>query len=276
MLTLADASRYFDRTPILDPYTGATLFYAQIDPYQDAIRDSATAYRRIMSVAPGLRMPDSRLVKILGSVWIVGDSELDGLATAHREKFVLHPAPTLIGVRTLSGHVTGGALTVSWGDMVWLKDAKEESSSSRTNPMYTAYLPTSAALNEYNVITVGTTGYLVGPSHDQVSGVLSATCAKLEYAVADATLATRVYDPVLGKYTASVDTTVKCLRVRWQSLYLYGSQGDAKYQEGDCSLVFPSGTTIATKDRVTLDGQAWNILAVETLGGAVVAHGRRG
>lgn len=276
MLTLADASRYFDRTPVLDAYTSAIIFYAQVDPYGDAVRDSATAYRRILSVAPGVAIPASRLVKILGAVWIVGDSELDGMATAHREKFVLHPAPTLLGQRTLNGYVTGGSPTTSWGDMVWLKDAKEESSSSRTNPMYTAYLPTSANLAEYNVITVGTTGHLVGPPHTQASGVLSATCSKLEYAVADATLATRVYDPVLGKYTSSTDTTVKCLRVRWQSLYLYGSQGDAKYQEGDCSLVFPAGTVLATKDRVTLDAQVWSVLAVETLGGAVVAHARRG
>lgn len=276
MLTLADASRYFDRTPVLDPYTSALLFYAQVDPYDDAKRDSATAYRRILSVAPGVVMPASRLVKIFGAVWIVGDSEIDGMVVAHREKYVLHQAPTLLGVRNLSGFVTGGALTVSWGDMVWLKDAKEESSSSRTNPLYTAYLPTSVALAEYDVVTVGTTNYLVGPPHDQASGMLSATCAKLEYTPVNATLATRVYDPVQGTYTSSVNTTVKCLRVRWQSLYLYGSQGDAKYQEGDCSLVFPSGTVLATKDRVTLAGQVWSVLAVENLGGAVVAHGRRG
>ena len=276
MLTLADASRYFDRTPIRDPYTNAVLFYGQVDPYDDAKRDSATAYRRILSVAPGTAVPASRLVSILGSVWVVGDSELDGMAVAHREKFVLHPAPTLISVRSLSGHVTTGAASVSWGDMVWLKDAKEETSSSRTNPLYTVYLPTSVVLQEYNVITIGTTGYLVGPSHDQASGVLSAICAKLEYTPVNATLATRVYDPVQGKYTSSADTTVKCLRVRWQSLYLYGSQGDAKYQEGDCSLVLPAGTVLETKDRITLVGQVWSILAVETLGGAVVAHGRPG
>lgn len=276
MLTLADASRYFDRTPVLDAYTSAILFYAQIDPYQDSVRDSATAYRRIMSVAPNITMPVNRLVKILGAVWIVGDSEVDGMATAHREKFVLHPAPTLMGVRTLNGHVTNGAMSTSWGDMVWLKDAKEEFVSSRTTTMYTAYMPPGATLAEYNVVTVGTTGYLVGPPHDQASGVLSATCAKLEYAATSATLATRVYDPVQGKYTASTITTVQCLRVRWQNLFLYGSMGSAQYQDGDSSLVFPSGTPLATKDRVTLDTQAWNVLAVETLGGAVVAHARKG
>lgn len=276
MLTLADASRYFDRTPILDTVTGVTLFYGQVDPYADAMRDSATAYRRILSVSPSVVIPASRLVRILGSVWIVGDSEVDGMAVAHRRKYVLHPAPTLLSIRGLSGHVTGGTATVLWGNMIWFKDAKEEASSSRLNPLYTAYLPTSAALAEYDVISVGTTGYLVGPQHEQASGVLSATCAKLEYAPADATLATRVYDPVQGKHVSSTNTTVKCLRVRWQSLYLYGSQGDAKYQEGDCSLVFPTGTVLATKDRVILVGQDWSVLAVETIGGAVVAHGRPG
>jgi len=276
MLTLADASRYFDRTPIRDTATGATLFYGQVDPYQDAVRDSTTAYRRTLSAAPGITIPASRLVSILGSVWIVGNLETDGMAVAHREKYVLHPAPTLLSVRGLSSHVTMGTATVSWGSMLWFKDVKEEASSSRLNLLYTAYLPTSVALAEYNVISVGATGYLVGPPYTQASGMLSATCAKLEHAPADATLATRVYDPVQGKHVSSSNTQVKCLRVRWQSLYVYNSQGDTKYQEGDCSLVLPAGTVLATKDQVTLAGQTWSVLAVETIGGAVVAHGRPG
>lgn len=275
MLTLAAASRYFDRTPILDPFTDDLLFYAQIDPYQDAVRDSATAYRRILSVAPGVVMPTSRLVKILGSVWIVGDSETDGLAEAHRVKYVLHPAPTLLSLRSLNGYVTGAVATVSWGEMVWYKDGKDESTSSRLVPMYSAYLPTPTPLSEYDIIQVGTSGYLVGPPHTNSSGISSATCVKLEHVPVDATLASRVYSPVTGGYTASVPTTVRCLRVRWQSLYLYGSQGDAKFQEGDCSLVMPAGTVLGTKDTLTLAGQAWSILAVETLGGATVAQGRR-
>lgn len=276
MLTLADASSYFDRTPVLDATTGATLFYGQIDLYDDAKRDSATAYRRVLSVKPGTALPASRALRIHGSAWIVGASELDGLAVAHRQKYVLHPAPTKVGLVSLSGFVTAAAAPEYWADMVWFKDGKEDAVSSRVVPMYTAYLAQSVSLPEYSVIKQGAAAYLVETPHGQASGIQSATCAKLEFAPADATLATRTYDPVQGKYTASTDTTVKCLRVRWQSLFLYGSQGDAKYQEGDCSLVFPTGTTLATKDRVTLAGQVWSILAVETLGGAVVAHGRLG
>jgi hypothetical protein len=275
MLTLADASSYFDRTPILDATTGATLFYGQVDPYDDAKRDSATAYRRILSVKPGTAIPASRAVRILGSAWLIGASELDGQASAHREKYVLHPAPSTLAVTSLPGYVTGATPVTNFGDMIWLKDGKEDASSSRVVPMLTAYLSSSAALAEYDVVKVGSLGYLVGPPHLQASGVQAATCSRLEFAPVDATLATRTYDPVQGKYTATVSTTVKCLRVRWQTLFLYGSQGDAKYQEGDCSLVLPAATEVATKDTITLAGQAWSILAVESLGGAVVAHARR-
>lgn len=275
MLTLADASVYFDRTPVLSVTNGATLFYGQVDPYQDSVRDSATAYRRILSVKPGTSMPANRLVKIHGSVWIIGDSETDGMAVAHRDKYVLHPAATQLLMYRLANYLTPAVSFTSWGDMVWFKDGKEDASSSRAVPMYSAYLPMGTDLQEYDVIKVGARGYLVQPSHELASGVLSATCVRLDYDPAPATLGIRVYDPVQGKYTSSTASTVTCLRVRWQSLYLYGSQGEVKYQEGDCSLVFPAGTNLATKDTVTLAGQGWSILAVESLGGAVVAHARK-
>jgi len=276
MLTLAQASKYFDRTAACDVATGATLFLCQVDPYSDSMRDSNTAYRRIMSVAPGTTIPASKTLKIFGRVWIVGDSEIDGQSVQHREKYVLHPADYSFAYMPLSDYVSGNAGNTAWGSLEWLKDGKEEASSSRVVPLYSAYCSTAVPLSEFNIISVGSKGYILSTPHLQASGMQTATCLQLEHAVADATLSTRVYDPVQGKYTSSASTTVKCQRVRWQSLYLYGSQGDAKYQEGDCSLAFPAGTTLATKDSVTLAGKVWNVLAVESIGGAVVAHGRPG
>lgn len=276
MLTLADASVYFDRTPILSVTNGATLFYGQVGPYQDTARDSATAYRRILSVKPGTSIPANRLVKIHGSVWIVGDSETDGMENPHRDKYVMHPAATQVQVHRLAGYLTPTVAFTSWGDMVWLKDGKEEASSSRAISMYSAYLPLGAGLQEYDVIKVGALGYLVQPAHEMASGILSATCVRLDHAVATATIGTRVYDPVQGKYTSSTTTTASCLRVRWQSLYLFDTQASTRYQEGDCSLVLPAGTVLATKDTITLAGVLWSVLAVDNLGGAVVAHARLG
>jgi hypothetical protein len=73
---------------------------------------------------------------------------------------------------------------------------------------------------------------------------------------------------------ASTPTTVKALRVRWQSLFLYGSEADAKYRPGDCSIVLPAGTSVATKDTITLAGTTWSVSAVEEISGAVVVHAR--
>lgn len=274
MLTLADASAYFDRTPIVDPATGKTLFYGQVDPYADAVRDSATAYRRVLSVVPGTTIPASRVVKIFGQVWIIGDSELDGLETRHREKFVLHPAKTLLNIGTLSGYLTATVASTSWADVTWVKDAKEDAVSSRSVPQFSVFLPRPAAVAEYSVMWDTDGAYLAQPVHPVPSGIKDIKCLKLEFAPADATLATRTFDPVAGAYSSSITSTVKCLRVRWQSLFKYGSQGDAKFQEGDDSLVLPTGTVISTKDTLTLAGKTWKILSVETLGGAVVAHGR--
>lgn len=274
MLTLAAASSYFDRTPALDVTSGATLFLCQVDPFAESTRDSNTAYRRTLSVKPGTDIPASRTIKIFGRVWIVGDSEIDGMAAEHREKYVMHPADYAFTYHDLSGYISGTAGVTAWGSLEWLKDGKEEASSSRVVPLYTAYCSAAVPLAEFGVIKVGSRGYLLSTPHLQASGMQTATTLQLEHAVADASIATRTYDPVQGQFTVSVFDTVKCQRVRWQSLYLYGSQGDAKYQEGDCSLVFPAGTVLATKDTVTLAGQVWNVLAVETIGGAVVAHGR--
>ena len=274
MLTLADASVFFDRTPILDPDTGRFLFYGQVEPFDDSKRDSSTAYRRILSVKPGTVMPAGRVVRILGYAWIVGDSEIDGLGTAHREKFVLHPAKAKMNVSTLTQYLAAVVGSSTYLDASWLKDGKEEAVSSRVVPMFTIFMPTPALVDEYSVVWDAGTAYLTQDPHPVASGVRGVLSLRLAYAPVDATLGTRAYDPVAGEYTASVNSTVKCLRVRWQSLYLYGSQADGRYQEGDDSFVLPAGTVIATKDSLTLAGSTWQILAVENLGGAVVAHGR--
>jgi hypothetical protein len=275
VITLADASSFFDRTPVVDINTGRNLFYAQFDPYDDSRRDSATAYRRIMSVRAGTSMPSNRVVSVFGRKWIVGDSEIDGLEETHREKFVMHPARRLLNVSSLSGYLTSTVSATTWADTSWVKDSKEEETSSRAIPLYSVYLPRTAPVSEYSVLWEGAEAFLAQPVHDQASGIRTVTALKLEYPVVSSSRTTRTYDPVQGSYTGSTTTSLPCLRVRWQSLYRYGSMGDARFQEGDDSFVLPTGTTIATKDTLTVSGVVWNVLSVESLGGAVVVHGRR-
>lgn len=274
MLTLAGASAYFDRTAARDPDTNALLFNCQVDAFDDSKRDAGGAYRRILSVAPGTQMPVGGAVRIRGQVWLVGALEKDGLEEEHRDKYVLQTAPVKHSVSRLSGYLSATVASSQWGSAEWQKDGKEVEVSSKHVQQYFLYFANSADVREYDVIWWGVSAYLALSVHPQASGFLVAPCVKLEYAAADATLNTRVYDPVLGEFASSVPTTVRALRVRWQSLFLYGSEADAHYTPGDCTLVLPYATPVATKDTITLAGTTWHVVSVETLGGATVVHGR--
>lgn len=274
MLKLSEASSYFDRTEIKDPDNGRVLFYGQVGPYDDSKRDAGGAYRRILSVAPGTTLPAARAVRIFGQVWLTGAQETDGLEEAHRDKYVLQQAHVKYSVSRLPSFLSATPTLTSWGSVEWIKDAKEIDSSSRAVPIFTVYFGSAADVREYDIIWWGVSAYLATAVHVHASGFLAATCVKLEYAAVDSTLATRTYDPAQGKYTATVPTTVKALRVRWQSLFLYGSQADAHYKTGDCTLVLPAATVVATKDTITVSGITWGAVSVETLAGAVLVHGR--
>lgn len=274
MLSLADASCYFDRTEVRDPDTSSLLFLGQTDVFDDSKRDAGGAYRRILSVAPGTTLPAHRALRIRGQVWLAGVLETDGLEEAHRDKYVLQSAPVKHSVSRLPAYLTATPTFTSWGSAEWLKDSKELEVSSRAAQLYVLYFASTADVREYDVVWWGLSAYLVTAVHQQPSGFLAATGVKLEYVPVDATLATRVYDPVQGAYSASVTSTVKALRVRWQSLFLYGSDADAKYRPGDCTIVLPTATVPATKDTLTLGADTWAIVSVEQLGGATVVHGR--
>ena len=274
MLTLAEASSYFDRTEVRDPDTNALLFYGQVDPFDDSKRDSGGAYRRVLSVAPGTPIPAKGVVRIFGRVWVVGLLEVDGLQDPHRDKYVLQTAPVKHSISRLSGFLTAAVASSQWGSSEWVKDAKEVDASSKHAQMFYIFFPSSADVREHDVVWWGLSSYLTLSVHPQASGFLVATCVKLEHQVVDATLNTRVYDPEEGAFASSTPTTVKALRVRWQSLFLYGSEADAKYRPGDCSIVLPAGTVVATKDTITLAGTTWSVSAVEEISGAVVVHAR--
>lgn len=273
MLTLADASAYFDRTPVLHPDTQALLFYGQLDPFDDSRRDAGAAYRRILNVAPGTAVPGA--VKIFGQVWLVGNKETDGLDVAHRDKYVLQPATVKVNISRLADFLAGVATTTSWAALEWLKESKEIEVSSEVNPMYTAFLPAGTDVREHDVVWYAGRALLAQAPRMQPSDYATATCVELEQsAPTAATVSTRTYDPAAGAYLNVSSTAAQALRVRWQSLFLYGSPADARYKAGDASLVLPPATAVTTADRITLAGAVWEPLAVETISGALVVHGR--
>ena len=274
MMTLAQASSYFDRTPVTDPYTGSLLFHAQIEPFEDSKRDAYSAYRRVLSTSPAVSIPAHRVVDLLGQRWIVGQGEPDGMQHLHRRKYVLSPVDTELSVSSMNQFVSGVTGYKLFASVHWLKDVKQESVSSEHPQSFEVFLPSMVTPRQ---ILWGASGaYLVLSPRMMPSGFVAALCLKLETPVEQARLVTRVYDPVAGGYTVAnpAGTPVNALRVRWQSLFENSSASDRKYENGDVSVVLPTGTLVPPGAQLRFTDRTYQALATDNFGGAVVVHAR--
>lgn len=276
MLTLADASSYFDRTEVYDPDSvdGDVLFYAQVGLFDDARRDAGPGYRRTMSVAPGTVIPANRAIKLFGQVWLVGLLESDGLEQLHRDKYVLQLCGEKLSHGNLGSFVSGSATNQSWAAVEWTKDGKELGESSSVVRIYNIVFAKGTEVKAQDVVWYAGRAFIALTVNDQPSGFRIAESVELDYPVQPATISARVYDPVAGGYTAGGSSSVPCARVRWQSLFAYRAESAVRYQEGDDSLVFPLGTALNTSTSISMNAETWRVMALDQVNGALIAHGR--
>jgi hypothetical protein len=274
-MKLTQVARYFDRTPVTDPDTGDELFRAQFTNYDGSKRDAFTAYRRIVSTAPDVGVPTSRVVAAHGSVWMLGDGHVDGWTEAHRRKYIAHAAAGKATVRTLQQYLDNQAGASAWADLQWVADRAEEEVSSNHPQWYVAILPASATVREHDVIDLNNERLLVQTVALHASGFTEAR-GYLQRDAADRTLtlSSRTFDPVAGKYTPGAGTTYRTLALRWQEMYLYGNQLDPRLQEGDVAFVLPGSAAVSAESRVTYAGRDYTVLAVKDVSGAKALHAR--
>lgn len=271
MINLAQASTYFDRTPVYDTTTGRLIFRAQIEPFDDSRRDANSAYRRVLAVKAGIEVPPE--INVLGSVWLVGAGETDAMEQVHRQKYVIAQAKAHLKVSSLGQYLNGDYGAMLWAAPYWSKDAKQMEVSSVYPQMFDVYLSTRVAAQ--TILWDADTGYLVVSPRQTPSGLLAAHSLKLEHAREQAILRKRFYSPSAGAYVDEQLTSVPTLQVRWQSLFEYGSQMDERYQEGDATFVLPIDCGADTSCTLQAGGRLWQVLSVDEASGAAIAHCRR-
>lgn len=274
MMTLAQASAFFDRTEVRNPDNGEILFMGQMDPYDDSKRDAGAAYRRVLSVAPGTELPAHRGLHVLGQNWLAGHMEPDGLNELHREKYVLQPASP-VRVYTLANYLAGGAFNSTWAGVEWFKDGKEIGESSDVLVQFNGYFAEGTALPPSGIVTRGNQVYLIRTVRPTASGFDVAVLMRLDYQVAVATLKRRTYSPSSGAYVDAADQPVASLLLRWQDLFRYTDPDPKRHRPGDDTLVVPAAPTVANADRVVAQGLLWQVLDVLAVEGTQVLHVRR-
>lgn len=277
MMSLAAASSYFDRTEVLDAYTGAFLFLAQVDPYDDSKRDAMVAYRRVLSVAPGTAIPAHRCIRVFGATYVVaGEPSIDGLNEAHRVKYVLQSADGQFNVGTISQFLDGSPQETVYGFASWAKDAKEEGESSDVANVFEVILPLGTAIAPHRVLWRQGVAYITTSARRLPSDFVGVTATRLDQVEPlEVTLQSRTYSPAVGAYSLGPATNARALRVRWQNLFRYDAQLDARHKEGDFTLALPEGVEVDTSSRIKFEGASLSVLAVNEIEGAVTAHVRR-
>ncbi len=273
MMTLAQASAYFDRTPAIDPFSGVELFLCQVDPFDESKRDAASAYRRVMSTVPGVEMPEHRSVRLLGRTWIVGAEESDGMQDLHRQRRVLVPADLLLHLSTLGEYLVGASSRRVYAGAAWNRDAKQAGESSESPPLYDVFTPEPAVAQ--SVLWNDSSAFLALATRDVSSGVSVNLCLKLPRTVEQMTVTTRTFSPVLGGLTVGAATQVPSLRVRWQSLFEYTSPADERYVEGDVSIAVPPGSSVGPADLLSFPDADYRVMGSRSASGADVLHARR-
>jgi hypothetical protein len=277
MMTLAAASAYFDRTEVFDGYTGASLFFAQIDPYDDSKRDAMVAYRRVLSVAPGVSIPDHRCIRVFGAVYIVaGEPSIDGLSEAHRVKYVLQSADGHFKVGSISQFLASTPAATVYGFASWVKDAKQEGESSDVANVFEVILPLGTAVKPQQMLWQDGVAYIAISVRRLPSDYVGITAVRLDQIEPiAATIQSRVYNPAAGAYTLGSAEIAQGLRVRWQSLFRYDAQLEERHQEGDFTLALPEATPVNSSSKISFGGATYGVLAVNPIEGAVTVHVRR-
>lgn len=273
MMTLAQASAYFDKVEVTDPFTGVFLFRGQVDPFDDTKRDAYSAYRRVLSTAPSVALPAHGTLNLLGQTWLVGDGEPDGMQELHRRKYVLSPAPETLSVSTLGQYLVGQSSAQVRAAAYWNRDAKQAGTSSEQPQLYDVL--THDAPAPRRVLWDSGQAFLVLSPRPVASGLGASLSLRLDLGVESATLTRRVFSPVDGAFTSAQTSSVQALRVRWQSLFKYETQADPHYRDGDVSIVMPLGLGVDTSSRLTFADAAYQVLDTSTLDGALVVHARR-
>lgn len=274
-MKLRNIARSFDKTPIVDAYTGAVLGKGQFDLFDDSRRDAYGVDRRILSTDPSVEMPARRVIRTENDVWLVGEFQPDFWRGKElRHKYVLHQAVGLATIRTLGERVRGEAGATAYASEMWVKDAKRVDDTALSASLFDLYFTTIESIPTPALITLGGDEFLSTATHVTAGGFRVLRCERLEWsALAVATLRHVVFDPRLDIETETTNS-VDVIDLPHQALYEMRSAAALEHQAGDRVLVFDSGLGVDAGDRITLAGKDLQVLSVEAWADAEVVLAR--
>lgn len=263
-MRLQSVARAFNNTECFDAYSGALAFEGQFNLYDDTKRDSETAERRILSVAPEASLPERLVVEAAGTHWIIGHANPDTFrGRVIRVGHVVHEATALATVRSLVQFCDNAAGVQAYAGRAWVKDIGFSEQSSTLAGQHHIHLARTETVEAGHVIDFDGRFYIVRASNFGAGGTLVVMAEQMASPVIEAAVVTTgTYDQITETWSGS-NSTVRMIRMRWQSLFEYRSNLAPKFGPEDIQLaVSKTLLTPVAGQPVTLSDGTWQIASV--------------
>jgi len=253
MMTLTQASRFFDESLFTDSYGSAT-FYGQILPFADNTRSASSATRRVLDVAPSVSIPSKRTVTESASSnkYIISYKASDFFQGDEiRAKYPVLPVSTQYNIRSIdqslasSGGVTDAYMSPSYIRRNILEDNSDYLGS------YEIHFSSYYTITQGQIIHGGGKYYRARENSriDDI-GFGAVEAAELQDPIQTYIFQGQgdTYDPATDSYnTPAAITGVVCLVEHVTMDFQHEAMGYVEMEHGDKSISFLKSVVTAVK-----------------------------
>jgi hypothetical protein len=149
--------------------------------------------------------------------------------------------------------------------MAWVKNAAYIEQTSLLTPQFHLHFAPSEPIVVNMLCSFDGKEFIVRAINRGPSGFIVATCEEVPQPCIETAVLTRVgaYDPVAEQFSTS-SLNIKVVRLRWQSLYQYGSLIAPKYGPEDIQTVIAkAAATPVAGSRLAMSDGEWQIASVD-------------
>jgi hypothetical protein len=277
-MKLKNVAKMFDTCPVYDGYAPTTfLWKCQFSSFNDTNAVGSTSTRRVLSIAPGLRLPERRVIKVFEDRWIIGDGNPDEWrGEVIRQSFNMKKATDLSAILTPAQACLATVGTPAYSQKIYLKDTVNNLNDADYDLFWNVYFSPTEPMARGYFVRNGSTLLRVRNHYLPLEGLRIAQCDEIDSGPHSVTFQTGTINPVTEVRASAPVAGVALIMLDFTKAYAYQTQADPRVATGDmAAIVAASQITPKVDDRFTLAGREWRVLNTEAQHDAWLLHVRR-
>lgn len=276
-MRLKDAARYFDDTPVYDGYTGEYLWDCQFSSFNDANAVGSTSTRRILSIAPGLQLPERRVIKVFDDFWLVGDGNPDSWrGEVIRQSFNMKKATDIVNILTPAQACLEAAGVQAYVQKIYFKDQVNVSTDADYDPMWNVFVAPGEPVATGMFLRTQEGLLRVRSAYLPLEDLRIAQSDVVDWGPTRITFQTGAYDPLADARSAGSYSTGAIL-IDFTKAFRYLARSSERVAAGDMNALVPKlpAFTPEPGQLAEVDNQNWRVAGRSVEGDAWLLHLRR-